>query len=156
MKSLKKIFICLLVLFAVSQTVYAKGTVKYVSSSNAVLREKASTSSKKAFIVSYASSVEVLQEKGKWSYVQLSSDSSKKGWITTNQLTKKKLSATSKVSANAKEIALAGKGFSKNLELNLTKGFSYDFSLVNKVEKFSVSEQEVIAFMKEGKLEVGE
>lgn len=156
MRKIIKIGLCLLVLFSAAQSLFAKSTVKYVCASNAVLREKASTSSKKAFILNYGTSVEVLSEEGKWSYVQKSDDASKKGWIPTAQLTKKKLSTSSTVSANAKEIALAGKGFSKNLEVNLFNDFNFDFSTVDAVEKNAVSENEVRAFMKEGKLAVGE
>lgn len=155
MRKIIKISLCLLVLFSATQNIFAK-SVKYISASNAVLREKAATTSKKVCVVDYATTVEVLQESGKWSLVQVEGDSSKKGWITTTQLTKKKISATSKVSANTKEIALAGKGFASNLEENLADDFDLNYTPVNQVEKNAVSEKEVMAFMKEGKLTVGE
>ncbi len=156
MRKFYKIGIFLLILFSASQCIFAKTVIKYVGISNAVLREKASTTSKKACVLDYGTSVEVLQEKGKWSLVQAAEDSSKKGWITTTQLTKKKISKNSNVSANTKEIALAGKGFASNLEENMAEDLDFDYSFVNVVEKNAATETEVLAFMEEGKLTVGE
>ncbi|MCQ2589443.1 MAG: SH3 domain-containing protein [Treponema sp.] len=156
MKKITKIYVCLFFMLCAAQTVFAKGALKYVSVSNGVLREKAAASSKKAFVLEYGTAVEVVSEKDKWTLVQVDGDASKKGWIPSNQLSKKKVSASKNVTANAKEIALAGKGFSKNLEENLVKTLKFDYSKVDAVEKINITEAEILAFMKEGKLAQGE
>lgn len=156
MRKIIKIGLCLLVLFSAAQNIFAKSNIKYVCASNAVLREKASTKAKQSCVLQYGTAVEVLSEDSKWAYVQDSENTSKKGWIPVTLLTKKKLAKNSKVSADAKEISLAAKGFSKNLEDNLSSDFEYDFSVIDSLENNAVSEKEVKAFMKEGKLAVGE
>lgn len=152
---IKKIVFLFLFVFA-AQSLFAKEVTKYVSINNGVLREKDSATSKKLCKVEYAEAVIVVSEKGSWSYVQKVSDASKKGWISTSALSKKKIVAKSNVSANAKEIALAGKGLNKGMEAYMGRDYSYDYTLVDKVENVGISDADIVSFMKEGKLKVGE
>lgn len=107
--------------------------------------------------VSYGDEVTVLSTSGKWSQVQLVSNTSKKGWVPSASLTKKKIVASNgKVSANAKEIALAGKGFSSSLEDEYKDNTKTDYAQVDSMEKISVPAAEQKAFIENGDLKGAE
>lgn len=80
----------------------------------------------------------------------------KKGWIPSSALSKKKVLASSSTTADAKEIALAGKGFSSSIESTYAKEFNVDYSDVDYVESQSVSDKELQSFIVEGQLNSGE
>lgn len=154
MKNMKKIIVLLFFVFAV-QNVFAADITKYVAVNNCVIRQKDSATSKVVAKIECGASVKIIKEKGSWSYVQQTDKTSVEGWIPTSALSKKKIVASKKVNANAKELALAGKGLWSSLEEDMCKEYNYDYSLVDAVELVKVTDAEVIAFMKEGKLKAG-
>lgn len=152
---LKKIFL-LSIILCCAQSLFSQTSVtKYVRINSGVLREKASATSKKVCSVNYTESVTVLSENGKWSYVQRNDKSAQKGWISTDSLSKKKIVAGSKVNANANEIALAGKALNKSIEARMARDFNYNYKLVDQVEAIKITDAEILAFLKEGKLKTG-
>lgn len=150
----KLLFIC--ILFFVVPCAFAKNQTKYVSVKGASLKQKASASSKMVSTVDYAQVVYVLEEKGSFSFVQLESKPSIKGWIPTSALTKKKILANSNVNVSAKEIALAGKGFNKSLEEDMVNNYNYNYDAVDFVEDIKITEKEVLKFIQEGNLTLWE
>lgn len=159
MKSTFKKMILLLAVMSTLSFVYAKPSKKplYVAMDSAPLREKASAVSAKVGELNYGDEVRVLQEKKNWSLVCLYDDDSVKGWIPVSALSKKKIVASgSKTSADADEIALAGKGFNSTIEAVYAEEYEIDYSEVDFVESQSVSEKEIEKFAKEGKLFLGE
>lgn len=155
MKSMKKIIVLLFLVFA-AQNVFAADVTKYVALNDCTLRQKDSATSKVLATLERGTAVIVVNEKGSWSYVKKSENSSVTGWIPTSALSKKKIIASKNVNASAKEIALAGKGLWKSMEADMSREYSYNYSLVDYVEKVSISDAEIVAFMKEGKLNAGE
>ena len=134
---------------------FKKGSKAYVSVKSAQLKAGAESSAKNAGKLSYGDCVVVLEAGEKYSRVSLESNSSVSGWVSNGSLTKKKIvaSGNSSVRASTDELALAGKGFSEEAE-NAYKASnpSLDFSLIDKIEKISVSQDELEAFKKEGNL----
>jgi len=129
----------------------------YVTLDTAELREKPSAVSKKVGTMHYGDMVLVLEEKKNWSFVcSYEGEDSVQGWLPSSALTKKKiLTAGNKNSADADEIALAGKGFNSTIESVYADEFEIDYSDVDYVESQYVSDELVIQFIEEGKLFLG-
>ena len=79
------------------------------------------------------------------------------GWVHSSAVETKKLELSSgewvETEATPEEVALAGKGFNKEVEAEYRKNHpDLDFTWVDRMEKIEISEQEMIAFLKVGKL----
>lgn len=135
---------CFIPIFAFS----ADAKKMYVNVENANMMEKSSAFAKIISTIKYGDCVYVLRESGKWSFIK---DEKKiEGWTLTSNLTKRKVAKGS--SANAKEISLAGKGFSAEAEGIYSKSGNGNYALVDKVERKTVTLNEVKNFMIEGNL----
>jgi SH3-like domain-containing protein len=101
----------------------------------------------------YGDRVEIIQDQGPWKKVAIRGV---QGWMHTTALTTKsivlKAGATNvQTSATGSEIALAGKGFSEEVEKqykNLNRNL--DYAWVDRMEKFKVSPEQMQAFLKQG------
>ena len=159
-KRLFSIFLCLFVALACAQAAsFKKGDTVYVSAKTGVLKDSSGNFGKDVAKVSYGDSLKVLSVSGKKVQVKLS-DGSATGWISSGSLTKKKIVKTSSqtsVNANAKELALAGKGFSEESEgVYSASNSDLDFSAVDAIEALTVSESDMESFISEGHLLGGE
>lgn len=145
------IFICL-ILCAFS--LFAEAPKKmYVTSETVDLKAKSSMTSKTIEVLSLGDVVYVSNTKGNWSYVTNEATNSS-GWVNSSVLTKKKVVAKgNKVSANASELALAGKGFSAEIESEYKKTSEADFASVDLIEQNLISFEQIGSFMAEGNLE---
>lgn len=107
--------------------------------------------------LSYGDRVYVLEEKRSWTRVGLS-ENAVKGWIHSSALTPKKIvlkagSENVQVAASSEEIALAGKGFNQQVESEFrAKNSNLDFTWIDRMEKFVVSQKHMKQFLKEGEL----
>jgi uncharacterized protein YgiM (DUF1202 family) len=97
--------------------------------------------------------VTVLQVKGKWVEGRVSP--SLTGWIAGASLTTRRISASGR-SASAGELALAGKGFSAEIEAAYREDENLDYSRIDAMEGITISPQELEAFLIEGRLSMGE
>jgi uncharacterized protein YgiM (DUF1202 family) len=107
--------------------------------------------------VSYGDRVYVREKRGSWIRIDLPGKS-KQGWIHASLLTSKKIvlkagAADVRTSASSDELALAGKGFSKQVE-NKFKGKNpnISYAYIDRMEKFVVSQKQIKQFLKEGEL----
>ncbi len=97
-----------------------------------------------------------LSRKGDW--IEVRTSAGERGWIHSTAVTTKKVtlgtgssSASSGVSAD--EVSLAGKGFTEDVEKEYRKeNADLDFDAVDRMSGMIVSDDELIAFLKEGKL----
>lgn len=107
--------------------------------------------------LSYGDRVYVFEEKRSWTSVGLS-ENAVKGWIHSSSLTPKVVvlkagSEDVQVSASSEEIALAGKGFNEQVESEFrAKNSDLDFTWIDRMEKFVVSQKQMEQFLKEGDL----
>ncbi len=110
--------------------------------------------------VYYGDRVTITAEKDKWVQIMPESNPSLKGWVSSDVLTKKKIivrNGQNAVNASADELALAGKGFSAEIENSFKGskgGLRYD--LVDQIEQNKVPEQELYTFIVDGELSGGE
>ncbi len=107
--------------------------------------------------LAYGDRVYVREEKGSWTGVGVSG-SAVEGWMHSSALTPKKIvlkagSENVEVAASGEELALAGKGFNQQVESEFrAKNSNLDFTWIDKMEKFVVSQKQMKQFLKEGDL----
>ena len=156
MKKSLLLLIMLCLVLPLSAASKSKAKTQYVAIDPAPLKAKPTASAKKTGTIEYASAVIVLKEEKSWVYVCLESDKSVEGWLPATALTSKKIKAKgNSASANADEIALAGKGFNSTIEAVIEDQYEVDFSVVDYIETLGAEPQEVVAFAKEGELNDG-
>lgn len=134
----------------------SKTKTMYIALENAQLKAKPASAAKKVAEAEYAAAVVVIKTEKSWSYVQLESDSSVEGWIPTTALTSKKIKdKKDAASADADEIALAGKGFNSTIEAVYAEQFEVSFEIVDYIETLGTDTDEAVAFAREGQLNDG-
>ena len=134
--------------------------VMYVAIQQAVLREKPSFRAKESGILEYGARVLIIEEKDKWTKVSSDYEEAFTGWISKTAITKKKLNEKPMaVSADTKEIALAGKGFGEGMNSEIEEAYSknqkLDFKILDKLEDAVITENETVDFITEGELFLG-
>jgi hypothetical protein len=78
------------------------------------------------------------------------------GWVSTSNLTGKRINPSGTgTSASAKEVALAGKGFSEEVENAYKAETQLNYTGVNAVEAITVAERDLYNFLVEGHLAMG-
>ena len=148
----------LLVVLCLSIPVFSASKTKtqYVAIDPAPLKAKPAASSKKIGSIEYASAVLVLKGEKSWVYVQLVGDKSVEGWLPASALTSKKIKdKANATSANADEIALAGKGFNSTIEAVYAEQYELNFDIVDYIESLGVDQDDAIAFAQAGQLNDG-
>lgn len=105
----------------------------------------------------YGDRVAVQNAKGSWYFINKPSGNTD-GWMHSSALSVKKIvlnpgASDVKQAASSDEITLAGKGFNQQVEKDFkSKNPQVDFTWINKMEKMSVSQNQIQAFIKEGQL----
>lgn len=157
---MKKTVLCLLLVCAGSVMFAKAGDTMYVNVQESVLRDGTGFFAGKVGAVAYGDQVKITAEKGKWAEVVSTSDSSLRGWIPLSSLTKKKIvlqNGSLGVSASADELALAGKGFSAEVEdVFRQENNSLRYDMVDRIEKNTVSDSALYEFIVQGQLSGGE
>jgi hypothetical protein len=103
----------------------------------------------------YGDQFTVLGEKGSW--VQLRGTNNVTGWTSASSVTTRQIISTgNRTSASAEELALAGKAYSAEVEKVYQDSSQVDFSAVDLMESIVVSDEEVLQFIQDGKLNTGE
>jgi len=107
--------------------------------------------------LNYAERVAVLEKKETWLRVRASAKNAE-GWLHASALTSKKIilkpGATDvSQAASSDELALAGKGFSAQVEGEFkTRNPQLDYAWINQMEQMVVSQNQIEQFLKDGKL----
>jgi hypothetical protein len=121
------------------------------------LRNRASFLGAVSGTVAYGDRVAVGRSQAGWIEV-LQSPSGAMGWIHESALTPKRIVMGSgmddaRVGASGQEIALAGKGFSKEVEAEYKKqNAKLDYAWVDRMLQMKVGHEELAAFLREGGL----
>lgn len=90
-------------------------------------------------------------------WYQVQTPSGKTGWVHSSAVETKKLKLSSgewvETEVSPDEVALAGKGFNQEVEAEYRKNHpELDFGPVDRMEALVITEEEMVAFLKEGKL----
>lgn len=157
----KKICVMLAALCCLCSSLSAKvGDKMYVNVQEAVLKTSTGFFAAEAGVLPYGTQIKVLAEKGKWVQVECAEEPSLRGWLTASSLTKKKIllnNGVLSVVASAEELALAGKGFSAEMESlyeNQATQAAYDF--LDSMESRKIDKDSLLEFIVEGELSGGE
>lgn len=154
---MKKHFFLFILFILISASLSAKSKKEtkpfYVSVDSLSVRDKASFFGEETAELSYASPVYLLDEKKSWAKIQSIDDEEIIGWVNAKSLTKKKLIASEgNADTNANELALAGKGFNKAIEGAYSEEYEVSFDQVDEIEGYSLSDEDLVDFIREGKL----
>lgn len=123
------------------------------------LREKPSYLGRDVTTLPYGDRVTLIAEEGEWRKVT-SIKKGKTGWMHISALTQLEviLRPTNRhieAAAQSGELALAGKGFNKQVEENFKNQKKLDYTLVDEMDAYSVNQEEIRAFVKSGSLAKG-
>jgi len=152
------ILLCLVLFVAgISAAQAVVGGTLYVAVKTVTLKASTGSFSADKGTLKYGDKVTVIKINGKFAEVKSASNSSLTGWTATSNLTAKQVVAGSSNTASAKEVALAGKGFSQEVENSYkNQKNNLNYADVDKVEAIKVNEDELKKFLEEGKLKMGD
>lgn len=109
----------------------------------------------------YGDKLAKLSQNGAW--LKVKTNQGQEGFVHQTAITSRKVvlklgqAEDPDISADASDLVLAGKGFSKEVEENYSaKDSSLDFKSVNQLEQIKISEKEVSDFLVAGKLNLGD
>ncbi len=129
--------------------------VMSVQLDTAYLRDKPHFLGKPVHMVRYGAQVEALQHHQGWTEVR-DEAAGKQGWISSASLTRKKVvlkaaQSSPEIMASQDELALAGKGFSKEVEEQFRLDNAHiDYTWIDKMATWRISHFELVRFLEEG------
>jgi uncharacterized protein YgiM (DUF1202 family) len=135
------------------------GRIMYVATKNVELKSSTGFFADTVITLQYGDQVTVVQENGRWMEVKPAKRPSVNGWILTNSLTSKRIISGAGTSASANELALAGKGFSEEVEQaykNRGGAAAENYAEIDAMETLIVPLQDLYDFLLEGHLNTGE
>jgi uncharacterized protein YgiM (DUF1202 family) len=152
----RTIFIALFCLSVTGLFAQRVGDTLYVNVNSANLKSSTGFFASTTGTVKYGDDVRVMAINGKWAQVRTSKNVT--GWIAGASLTTKRISTQGNTAnASAREIALAGKGFSPEVESEYRKGGEkVNYDAVDAMERVTVSDKDLLDFIEEGRLARGE
>lgn len=118
------------------------------------VRERPSFLAKVMATVKYGDRLKVLNTQSGWVQVQ---SGGQQGWVSSSALTEKKIvfqagSSNVSSSASSSEVALAGRGFNKEVEDQYASDQNLDYAGVDRMERYGKDAGMLIAFMDAAKL----
>lgn len=128
----------------------------HVQVRNGQVRERPSFMGRIVANLAYGQTVDAVATQGDWTQVRLANGQS--GWmsnstLTTKHITVKQTTGAVQTGASADDLALAGKGFSADIEAEFKKqNRSISFAPVDKMEKMKASPVQIQAFIAQGGL----
>ncbi len=107
-------------------------------------------------LAKYGDRLEVLEKQNGWAKVTLPSGKGQ-GWVNLSALQDKRIAfkagdAAATSGASSGEVALAGKGFNKEVEAEYKSETQLDYTWVDRMEGYRVSAEQVQAFLQAGGL----
>ena len=145
-----------LFLFFIGSTMaqLSQGGTAWVSARTVTLKSSTGFFASNQGTVSYGDQVSVLQVSGNWAEVR---SESLTGWINSNNLSVRRIvPSPSTVGATASEVALAGKGFDRDIENAYRAEGNLNYSDVDRTETLTVSQDVLFHFITEGRLAMGD
>ena len=108
----------------------------------------------------YGDSVRIRDERGSWYEIDIP-DSRERGWVHAAALERRRIifaARTDEVATETTsgEIALAGKGFNREVEERFIEETQLDFSRIDQMEAFTIETRAIGEFLRDGGLNLGE
>jgi uncharacterized protein YgiM (DUF1202 family) len=107
----------------------------------------------------YGERLEVLEKQNGWAKVTLPAGKGQ-GWVHLSALSTKRVAlkagdAAATSGASSGEVALAGKGFNKEVEAQYRDETQLDYTWIDRMEGYRVSPEQILAFLQAGGLPAG-
>jgi hypothetical protein len=158
---MKRFFIPLLIVVCFTGTVRlfaqsgaGQGTM-YVAVKTAEIKNSTGFFSKTLGALKLGETVTVLRVEGKWMEVRSAGNPPLTGWMSAASLSSKRVSSSGRQVASG-ELALAGKGFSAEVEMVYRQDGRLDYTAIDRMESQKISPEELLRFLNEGRLAGGE
>jgi len=127
------------------------GSTRYVAVQTVVLKDSTGFFAKEVGKLPLGTAVTLLRDDGKWAEVR---SENLTGWVSSASLSARRVTVSNS-SVTASEVALAGKGFSPDTEIEYKKN-GLNYSMVDSMEKITVPTDDLLLFIDEGRLARGE
>lgn len=154
----KSVFIISLLITLTGLAVFAvEQKMMSIQVKNGAVRSSPSFLGKIVAQLKYGDRVAVQNVKGSWYFID-KPEGSTDGWMHSSALSVKKIvlnpgASDIEQAASSDEITLAGKGFNQQVENDFkSKNPQVDFTWINKMEKMTVSQNQIQTFIREGQL----
>ncbi|MDR0388540.1 MAG: hypothetical protein LBH73_00540 [Spirochaetaceae bacterium] len=129
------------------------GKTVYVTVKTAQLKESTGFFARSRGSLQYGDVCTVLQERGRWVEIRSNTNRNLHGWIAAaNVSTRRVVSSSTSASASADELALAGKGFSEEVERSYRTEGDLNYDAIDRMEQSVVSTNDLRNFVVEGHL----
>jgi SH3-like domain-containing protein len=150
---MRRFLLLFAIVFCIGVPVFSqdRGTIRFVAVQSTAVKDSPGFFAAELGILSLGNEVTLISEDGKWSRIR---SENLTGWVTSISLSTRRIVASG-TSATATEIALAGKGFSPEMEMEYRKT-GLDYSTVDFMEKITIPGDELLGFITEGRLARGE
>ena len=155
MKKLSVLFALILLVSAGLQAQISRGGTAWVSSKTAALKSSTGFFASNRGTLQLGAQVTVLQVSGNYAEVRSTANASLSGWTAVSNLSARQIVASG-TGASASEVALAGKGFNQEVENAYKGGGNLNYTDVDRTEAITVSQDELLQFVVEGRLNRGE
>ncbi|MCL2443898.1 MAG: hypothetical protein FWD13_10615 [Treponema sp.] len=106
--------------------------------------------------LNYGDRVTVIRVSGRFVEVRSATNASLTGWAPSANLSARQVVAGTSSTATAREVALAGKGFNQEVEASYRRQGNLNYADVDRVEAITVVEADLIRFLQEGRLAMGD
>jgi uncharacterized protein YgiM (DUF1202 family) len=148
-------FVCAVVLLASAAAAQIKeGQTAYVTAKSLPVKSGTGFFARTLGTLKYGDAVTVVRVNGKWAEIRSSVQIN--GWAAQANLSSKRVTASGGSSASSREVAMAGKGFNEEVE-NAYKGSrAVNYGAVDAMESNVVGDDELLAFITEGRLSMGD
>ncbi|MDR1279006.1 MAG: hypothetical protein LBK02_09650 [Treponema sp.] len=138
-----------------AQTGAGRGNTMYVAVKTVELKDSTGFFGRTVAVMNLGDAVTVLRVNGKWMEVRSAGDPNLSGWIAAANLSSKRVTSSGR-SVSGGELALAGKGFSAEIETQYRQGERLDYTAIDRMESQNVPPRELLQFLNEGQLSSGE
>jgi hypothetical protein len=134
-------------------TVFAQSdrSTRYVAVQTVAVKDSTGFFAKNLGTLSLGDTVRLIKDNGKWSNIQAGNLT---GWVASSSLSVRRVAA-SNAAVTASEVAMAGKGFSPDMEREYKQN-GLDYSMVDSMERITVPTDDLLRFITEGRLSRGE
>ena len=150
---MRRFFLLITIIFFIVTMIFSQSgdNRRYIVVKAAVLKNSNGFFASSLAELPLGTEVTLLKEEGKWVQVRTGNLT---GWVTSVSLSSRRIVSPGS-SATAAEIALAGKGFSPDMEMEYRKN-GLDYTVVDSMERMSISSDELLIFITDGRLARGE
>jgi uncharacterized protein YgiM (DUF1202 family) len=131
-----------------------EGQTAYVTAKSLAVKSGTGFFARTLGTLKYGDPVTVVRINGKWAEIRSSVQIN--GWAAHANLSAKRVTASGGSSASSREVAMAGKGFNEEVENVYKSSHTVNYGAVDAVESQVVGDDELLTFIREGRLSMGD